>query len=63
MPSFLLVSLNIDEILAEITIHQRRKNLDEMTKGEGLGDAYTATLSRMKAQQRSRSKLSIKALM
>ena len=63
IPSFLLVSLNIDEILAEITLHQRRKKLDEMTKGKGLGDAYAATISRMKAQQRTRSKLGMEVLM
>ena len=34
-----------------------------MTKGEGLGDAYMATLSRVKSQQRSRSKLGMEALM
>ena len=34
-----------------------------MTKGEGLGDAYAATLSRVRAQQRSRSKLSMEVLM
>ena len=63
IPSFLLVSLNIDEILGEITLHQRRKKLDEMTKGRGLGDVYAATISRMKAQQRSRSKLGMEVLM
>jgi len=63
MSSFLLVSLNIDAILDEITLHQRKKKLDEMTKGEGLGDAYAATLSRMKAQPRSRSKLGMEVLM
>jgi len=61
--SFLLVSINIDAILDEITLHQRRKKLDEMTKGEGLGDAYAATISRIKAQQRSRSKLGMEVLM
>ena len=61
--SFLLVALNIDAILGEITLYQRRKKLDEMTKGEGLGDAYEATLSRMKAQSRSRSKLGMDILM
>jgi len=35
----------------------------KMTKGEGLGDAYTATLSRMCGQQRSRSKLGMQVLM
>ena len=61
--SFLLVSLNIDAILGEITLHQRRKKLDETTTGEGLGDAYAATFSRMKAQPRNRSKLGMEALM
>ena len=63
MSSFLLVSLNIDAILGEITLHQRRKKLDEMTKGEGLGEAYGATISRIKAQQRSMSKLGMDVLM
>ena len=63
MSSFLLVSLNIDAILGEITLHQRRKKLDKMIKGEGLGDAYAATISRIKAQQRSRSKLGMDVLM
>jgi len=60
---FLLVSLNVDAILGEITLHQRRKRLDQMTKGEGLGDAYAATLSRIQAQQRSMSKLGMEVLM
>jgi len=63
IPSFLLVSLNIDAILGEITLHQRRKKLDEMTKGESLGHAYAATLSRVKTQQKSRSKLGMEVLM
>jgi len=61
--SFLLVSRNIDAILGEVTLHRRRKKLDDMTKGNGLGDAYAATLSRMKAQQRSRYKLGMEVLM
>jgi len=61
--SFLLVALNVDASLGEITLHRRRKKLDEMTKGEGLGDAYAATLSRMDAQPRSRSKLGMQVLM
>ena len=60
---FLLVSLNVDAILGEITLHQRRKRLDQMTKGEGLGDAYATTLSRIRAQQRSMSKLGMEVLM
>ena len=46
---FLLVSLNIEVILGEVTIHQRRKKLKEMAQGNGLGDAYAATLGRLKA--------------
>ena len=53
----------MDAILGEITPHQRRKKLDEMTKGEGLGDAYAATLSRVKAQSKSRSKFAMEVLM
>ena len=60
---FLLVSLNIDAILEEVTIYKRRKKLEEMTKGKGLGDAYTATLTRIKSQKGSRSRLGMEALM
>jgi len=63
MLSFLLVSLSIDAILGEMTVHQRRKKLEGMTKGDGLGDAYAATLSRIKAQHRSRSILGMQVLM
>jgi len=34
-----------------------------MTKGNGLGDAYTATLTRLKAQTGNKSKLGLKVLM
>ena len=61
--SFLLVSLNIGAILDEITLHQRRKKLEEMTKEGGLDDAYAAILSQVKAQERSRSKLGMEVLM
>ena len=60
---FLLVSLNMDAILGEVTINKRRKRLEEMTKGKGLGDAYTATLTRIKSQDGSKSRLGIGALM
>ena len=60
---FLLVSLNIDAILGEVTISARRQKLKEMTKGTHLGDAYTTTLDRMKAQKGSRSRLGMEALM
>ena len=61
--SFLLVSLNMDAILGEITLTRRRKKLDEMTNGDGLGGAYTETLSRIQAQPGSRSKLGMQVLM
>jgi len=53
----------MDAILGEITLHQRRRKLDEMTKGESLGDAYAATVSRIKALQGGRSKLGMEVLM
>jgi len=60
---FLLVSLNLDAILGEVTIAARREKLDEMTKGNHLGDAYAATLGRVRAQKGSRSRLGTEALM
>jgi len=60
---FLLVSLQIDAILGEVTIRQRRKKLEEMALGDGLNDAYTATLSRLKAQKGQKSVLGMKVLM
>ena len=60
---FLLVSLNIGAILGEVTIRQRRKKLEEIERGNGLSDAYTATLRRLKAQKGTRSILGLKALM
>ena len=60
---FLLVSLNMDAILGEVTINKRRKRLKEMTKGKGLGDAYTATLTRIKSQNGTKSRLGIDTLM
>ena len=60
---FLLVSLHIDAILGEVTIRQRRKKLEEMTQGNGLGDAYTGTLTRLKAQKGNKSILGLKVLM
>jgi len=53
----------MDAILGEITLTRRRKKLDEMTNGDGLGGAYTETLSRIQAQPESRSKLGMEVLM
>ena len=63
MARFLLVSLKIDAILGEVTIRQRRKKLQEITQGNGLSDAYTVTLSRLKAQKGYKSVLGLKVLM
>ena len=60
---FLLVSLNIDAILGEVTIRHRRKKLEEMARGNGLSEAYTATISRLKAQKGYKSVLGLKVLM
>ena len=60
---FILVSLNIDAVLEEVTIHQRKKILDQMVQGNGLRGAYSATLARIKAQKGSKSKLGMQALM
>ena len=60
---FLLVSLNIEAVLEEVTIHQRKKKLEEMIQGNGLRSAYSATLARIKAQKGSRSRLGMEALM
>ena len=46
-----------------MTIRQRRKKLKEMERGTGLSEAYTATLTRLKAQKGNRAALGLKALM
>ena len=60
---FLLVSLNVDAILQEVTIHCRRQKLNAMTDGLGLGDAYGATLDRVKGQGGEKARLGIATLM
>jgi len=60
---FLLVSLNIDAILQETTIHRRRQKLSAITDGLGLEDAYGATLGRIKGQGGEKARLGIAALM
>jgi len=50
-------------ILGEVTIRQRRKKLEEMTQGNGLSDAYTGILTRLKAQKGNKSILGLKVLM
>jgi len=60
---FLLVSLNIDSILRESTIYRRRELLSKITDGLGLGDAYDATIERIKAQDGDKCRLGMGALM
>ena len=59
---FLLASLNIEAILGEITIGQRRKKLKEIARGNGLSDAYAATITRLKAQNGYMQGLGLQAL-
>jgi len=63
MSRFLLVSLNIDAILQETTIHRRRQKLNARTNGLGLGDAYSATPVRMSGQGGEKARLGMAALM
>ena len=60
---FLLASLNMDAVLGEATIHQRRQALHRITKGIGLHDAYDTTLDRIRQQGGSKSRLGVDALM
>ena len=60
---FLLVSLSIDAILEEVTVSDRRNKLNQMSKGDGLGDVYAKTLERIKAQKGPRPDFGMKALM
>ena len=59
---FLLVSLTMDTILAEVTIH-RRQPLFRMSNGVGLQDAYNTTLNRIRQQGGSKKNLGIQTLM
>ena len=55
--------MNIDAILQEPTISRRRQKLGAMTDGLGLGDAYDATLGRIKGQGGEKARLGMAALM
>ena len=54
-------------VLEEVTIHQRKKKLDEMIQGNGLRSGlrstYSATLARITAQKGSKSRLGMEVLM
>ena len=53
----------MDAILHESTIHRRRKRLSKMADGLDLGDVYSATIERIKAQNGDKSRLGMTALM
>ena len=59
---FLLASLSIEAILRETSIARRRKRLKSVEDGADLGDAYGATLERIKAQGEEKTKLAIATL-
>jgi len=63
VPRFLLASLNIELILGGTTVGRRRKKLEETEQGNGLSDAYKATLNRLKEQGTDKRELGLKALM
>jgi len=60
---FLRASLKLETILRETTVHRRRNRLNAMRDGLGLGDAYEATLERIRAQEGEKAKLAMTTLM
>jgi len=60
---FLLASLHIEAILRETSIAHREKRLNAVRDGAGLGEAYGATLERIKAQGGAKTKLAMAAPM
>src|SRR6202000_895029 len=59
---FLLASLHIEAILRGTTIARRRKTLKSIKDGAGLGDAYGATLGRIKSQDEEKAELAMATL-
>jgi len=60
---FLLASLHIEAILRETSIARRGKRLKAVKDGAGLGDAYNATLERIKTQGGEKTKLAMSTLL
>lgn len=60
---FLLVSPNTDAVLEGVVIHQGKRKLDEMIKGNGLRDAYSTALARIKEQKGNKLRLRMEVLM
>jgi len=59
---FLLASLHIEAILRGTTVARRRKTLKAIKDGVGLGDAYSATLERIEAQDEEKANLAMATL-
>ena len=59
---FLLASLHIKTILRGATIARRKKALESIKHGAGLGDAYGVTLERINAQDEEKVKLAMATL-
>ena len=59
---FLLASLHIKTILRGTTIARRKKALESIKDGAGLGDVYGVTLERIRAQDEEKTKLAIATL-
>jgi len=57
------MSLSLDAVLEETTIHRRRERLDVIPDALILGDTYGPTLGRIEAQGGHKSKLAMSALM
>jgi len=60
---FILASLNIQAILQEVTIDQRRQRLRAMGNGLNLSDTYQAMLEKIKAQGGDKARLGMAVLM
>ena len=61
-PRFLLASLHIEAILRGTTVARRRKALKSIKDGVGLGNAYSATLERIKTQGEEKANFAMAAL-
>ena len=59
---FLVASLHIEAILRGTTVARRKKALKSIKNGVGLGDAYGATLERIKGQGEEKVRLAMVAL-
>jgi len=61
-PRFLLTALHIKAILKDAKVARQRKTLKSIKEEAWLGDAYGATLERIKAQDEENAKLAMAAL-